>query len=341
MTALVASLPNTLRRLDPAWTLIVLVVLAVALLDPGRTGEVLLFAGRAVVGVAPWLALSILMAAYVTATGADNVIAKAFQGREAVMVILAALLGGLSPFCSCGVIPLIAALLAMGVPLAPVMAFWLASPIMDPTMFILTTGTLGFDFAVAKTIAAVGIGLMGGFGTYLLTHRGLLVSPLRPGIGDGGCGGSKVRDPKPINWRFWSDSERVTKFGDSAMSNTKMLGKWLLLAFLLEALMVAYVPNDFIKSIAGDGSTLTVIAAAVVGIPAYLNGYAALPLVNGLIDAGMAPGAGMAFLVGGGVTSVPAAIAVFALARMPTFLLYIFFALVGAVLSGILWQLVG
>ena len=61
--------------------------------------------------------------------------------------MLAAVVGALSPFCSCGVIPLIAAMLRAGVPLAPVMAFWLASPIMDPEMFVLTAAGVGLGFA--------------------------------------------------------------------------------------------------------------------------------------------------------------------------------------------------
>jgi hypothetical protein len=74
--------------------------------------------------------------------------------------------------------------------------------------------------------------------------------------------------------------------------------------------------------------------------PHYLNGYAALPLVGGLIERGMAPGAAMAFLVAGGVTSIPAAIAVFALARLPVFLAYLAFALIGATAAGIAFGLV-
>ena len=76
-----------------------------------------------------------------------------------------------------------------------------------------------------------------------------------------------------------------------------------------------------------------------MGVPAYLNGYAALPLVSGLIDQGMASGAGLAFLVAGGVTSIPAAIAVWALARWPVFVSYILFSLTGAFLSGIMFQI--
>jgi len=74
-------------------------------------------------------------------------------------------------------------------------------------------------------------------------------------------------------------------------------------------------------------------------VPAYLNGYAALPLVGGLIEQGMAPGAGMAFLVAGGVTSIPAAMAVWALARPPVFGLYIALSLSGAFATGLLFQL--
>lgn len=103
--------------------------------------------------------MSIGIAAWAGATGADNLIAKAFTGAPVLMILLGALAGGLSPFCSCGVIPLIAALLAMGVPLSAVMAFWLASPIMDPSMFFLTAGVLNLEFAIAKTLAALGLGI--------------------------------------------------------------------------------------------------------------------------------------------------------------------------------------
>ncbi|MHA1536790.1 MAG: permease, partial [Alphaproteobacteria bacterium] len=70
---------------------------------------------------------------------------------------------------------------------------------------------------------------------------------------------------------------------------------------------------------------------------AYLNGYAALPLVGGLMEQGMAPGAAMAFLIAGGVTSIPAAIAVYAVARPPVFASYIGFALFGAVAAGLIF----
>jgi uncharacterized membrane protein YraQ (UPF0718 family) len=327
-----------LRRIDRVWLAFAAILAALALAAPDQAAESLRFTLAALVKVAPWIALSVLLAAYAAASGADNLIGKAFQGREAVMVFTAALFGGLSPFCSCGVIPLIAALLAMGVPLAPVMAFWLASPVMDPAMFAMTTGALGFDFAVAKTLAAVGLGLLGGFGVMALGRGGWLSDPLRPGVGNGGCGGAKVRNPKPVVWVFWGERPRIETFGRKALANALFLGKWLALAFLLESLMLAYAPAEAVADLVGGGGIGTIALATLVGVPAYLNGYAALPLVQGLIEQGMAPGAGMAFMVAGGVSSIPAAVAVWALAKKQVFALYLGFAFTGSILAGLLFQ---
>jgi uncharacterized membrane protein YraQ (UPF0718 family) len=231
-------------------------------------------------------------------------------------------------------------MLSMGVPLPAVMAFWLASPIMDPSMFVITAGTLGTGFAVAKTVAAIGIGILSGFGMQALMKTGLFAEPLRAGAGNGGCAGSRIRSPKQVVWKFWLEEDRRSAFLSSASSNLLFLGKWLTLAFVLESVMIAYVPADLVVSALGGTGLLPIITATFIGIPAYLNGYAALPLVNGLIEQGMAPGAGMAFLIGGGVTSIPAAIAVYAIARLPVFIAYLGFAVLGAILSGVLYGLV-
>ncbi|MCL4675751.1 MAG: permease [Pararhodobacter sp.] len=296
------------------------------------------FTVSALSGVAPFLVLSIGIAAYAGATGADGLIARAFTGSPAMMILIAALAGGLSPFCSCGVIPLIAALLAMGVPLSAVMAFWLASPVMDPSMFVLTTGVLGLEFAIAKTLAAVGLGVLGGGVVHALSRTGALDNPLREGVGNGGCGGNRMRMAAPVVWRFWADSARVQRFLREALKTTLFLAKWLTLAFLLESLMLAWLPAEFVARTLGGTGLAPIGLATLVGVPAYLNGYAALPLVGGLLEQGMAPGAGLAFLVAGGVTSLPAAIAVWALVKRPVFLLYLGIALGGSFAIGLMFQ---
>ncbi|MFU8776091.1 MAG: permease [Roseovarius sp.] len=321
------------------WMISALTLIGLAVLDATQARATIFFTTDALISTAPFLVLSIGIAAWATATGADNLIARAFTGAPAVMILLAALAGGLSPFCSCGVIPLIAALLAMGVPLSAVMAFWLASPVMDPSMFVLTTGVLGLEFAIAKTLAAVGLGLMGGWVVHLVGRAGGLSDPLRDGIGNGGCGGAKLRAPKPVVWRFWTDPTRRARFGREALNVTLFLLKWLTLAFILESLMLPFVPAETITQALGRTGIGPILLGTLIGVPAYLNGYAALPLVGGLIGQGMAPGAGLAFLVAGGVTSLPAAIAVWALVKPRVFALYIALSLTGAFAAGLLFQL--
>lgn len=321
------------------WLASAAILAGVALVSPFQAAESAAFAADALLGTAPFLLLSILVAAWAGATEADNLVARAFSGAPLPIIGLAALAGGLSPFCSWGVIPLIAALLSMGVPLSAVMAFWLASPIMDPSMFVLTAGVLGAEFAVAKTAAALGLGAAGGLAVHLLARRGAFAEPLRDGIGHGGCGGSKVRAPKPVAWRFWTDPERRAHFGREARRTALFLAQWLTLAFLFEGLMLAYVPAAAVTGLLGGPGLGPIAVATLVGVPAYLIGYAALPLVGGLIEQGMAPGAGLAFVVAGGVTSPPAALAVWALVRPRVFAASIAPALLGAFASGLLFQL--
>lgn len=173
------SLLNFLWWDHRAWLVSALILGMLALFDSAQAAESAQFAGRALLQTAPFLVLSIGIAAWAGATGADNLIASAFTGSPLLMIVLAALAGAVSPFCSCGVIPSIAALLTMGVPLSAVIAFWLASPIMDPSMFVLTTGVLGAECALAKTVAAVGLGLFGGLVVHLLARGGALLDPLR------------------------------------------------------------------------------------------------------------------------------------------------------------------
>jgi len=333
--------PNIFQQIwrnHRVWLICAVILTLVFVISPGQAAISVGFTLKAFATTGAFLLLSILIAAWAGATGADNLIAKAFTGAPLPMIVFAAIAGGISPFCSCGVIPLIAALLTMGVPLSAVMAFWLASPVMDPSMFILTSGILGLEFAVAKTVAAVGLGIAGGLVVQLLSKGGALSTPLRDGVADRGCGAAKARNDAPVVWRFWHEPQRRDEFVRVAWKTTLFLAQWLTLAFLLESLMLAYIPAETITAFLGGEGLGPIILATLIGVPAYLNGYAALPLVGGLIEQGMAPGAGLAFLVAGGVTSMPAAVAVWALVRVRVFALYIAFALIGALVSGLLFE---
>jgi uncharacterized protein len=330
---------RVLLRRNGAVLAILVVPVVLALADPLQLRQVLASAAGAFLGTLPWLMAAVALIAGLKATGAEALLAGAFEGRESRMILAAALLGGLSPFCSCEVIPFIAALLALGTPLSAAMTFWLASPLMDPAMFLIVAGTLGLPFALAKTAVAVGLGLGGGFAVKALTGRALLADPLRNApVRSCGCGapGSAFAG-RPV-WRFWHEPARRATFAGTAAENLLFLGKWMALAYLCEALMLTYVPAKAIASAVGGSGPGTIVLAALAGVPAYLNGYAAVPLIRALLDQGMSNGAAMAFMIAGGVTCIPAALAVWALVRPGVFAVYLGLAFAGSVAAGLIWQ---
>ncbi|HIF35855.1 MAG TPA: hypothetical protein EYQ71_04275, partial [Candidatus Thioglobus sp.] len=125
----------------------VAIITILAIVSPSQAVNSSIDALDALIRISPFILLSVTVAAYLKATGADQMVANAFQGSPVRAIAVASIFGALSPFCSCGVIPLVAGLLAAGVPIAPVLAFCIASPIMDPEMFILTAAELGIEFA--------------------------------------------------------------------------------------------------------------------------------------------------------------------------------------------------
>lgn len=315
-----------------------LILLALLLIDSANVLPVLDFFGDALLGMSPFFVIAVGLAAYVTASGADGLIAKAFSGSPVSAVVAASLVGALSPFCSCGVIPLVASLLTAGVPLAPVMAFWIASPIMDPEVFILTSVGIGTGFAVGKAAIAVILGLFAGFSILMLQQRGWARDPLKSTLK--GCRATlDLSAPVTVHWQFWKSADRRQQFVTAGLANGWLIGRWLVLAFLLEALMITYIPTDFVETLVGQDNLFAIPLAVLIGIPSYLNSYAAIPLISGLLDLGMSQGAAMAFMTAGAVSSIPAAIAVFGLVKKQIFATYLFLGISGSLVTGLGWQL--
>lgn len=331
-------LRDLLDRLRSAWTLIVLIPLLVLLLDSARFSQVVSIATGALIKTTPYILLAILLIAYLKASSAEKLVARAFEGRENRMIVFAAFLGGLAPFCSCQVIPFIAGLLSLGSPLSAVMAFWLSSPLIDPPILMITAGVLGWEFAVGKALAAVFLGLLGGFGIKLLMASAAIRAPLKSNRIASRCSSTQGLNGQPV-WGFWKEPERRQSFVDEGTRNALFLFKWLTLAYLLEALLLLYVPAESIGAVVGGEGLWPIALGALVGMPAYLNSYAAPPLVAGLMEQGMTAGSAMAFMVAGAISSIPAMTAVWSLVKKQVFIAYLGFGVGGAMIFGLLFSL--
>lgn len=119
------------------------------------------------------------------------------------------------------------------------------------------------------------------------------------------------------------------------VSDSLILGRWLLLAIVLEALIVRYVPSDVVSSILGTDGIFSVLLAGLISVPLYLNGVGAIPVVEGLMNQGMAAGAGVTFLLGGAITTIPAMVAVRSVVKGNVFAFYLGVGLVGSVGIGL------
>lgn len=330
-------------KVSTVWLLVVLLPLAVLAFDPAQFPNIVRTAISALLHTLPYIVVAVLLVAYLKASGAEALVAKAFEGREVRMIGFAALIGGLAPFCSCEVIPFVAGLLAVGAPLSAVMAFWLSSPLVDPANTLITASALGWDFAAAKAVGAVSLGLFGGYVMMGLMRAGAFPDPLKIQEKSSSCCGSSCGaspfDGTPV-WKFWKDDARVETFKREGANNFFFLLKWLSLAYVLEALMLTYVPAQAIASLVGGDGFGSIAIGALVGMPAYLNSYVAPPMVAGLIEQGMSRGAGMAFLMAGAVSCIPAMAAVWSLVKVRVFAAYVVLGLVGAMLTGMVFQAV-
>lgn len=336
--------------------------------------------------VLPFFFISIALSVLINKLEFDGYIRRAFNYNIGLSILLATLVGAFSPFCSCTVIPIVSGLLLSGVPLAPVMAFWIASPTMDPEIFALTVGVLGWPLAVTRLLATLALSLGAGYLTLLLTqtswvswaksliqkqtdnaavccatsasaslpapqmafaeaasipltlHAGSITATA-PAMSGCGC------DPPAavtVSASIWQKLKAVD-WSDATLEMGKeswRIGRWLIVAFLLEALIISYVPQQAIAAVLGQSNPFAVTLATVVGVPLYLSNYSALPIVAGLLSQGMQPGAAIAFLIAGPVTTMPAMTAVWGVVSRRIFFLYLSIGLFGSILVGTVVNLI-
>jgi uncharacterized membrane protein YraQ (UPF0718 family) len=332
------SLIRTVQSLRTSSKMMLAVALAffgaLAFWHPDTMLDVTTFVGGGLLEVAPLVIPGILLAGWIMASGAGDLTALLFQGRTGMTVIAASLVGAVLPVCGITVLPLMAGLLAAGVPLAPVMAFWLASPVTDPAMLGATAATLGWEFAAGKTISAVFLGMTGGMIVGVLSHRTWALSPLRSNFIVGALGQKCAPGNSAFDGAIWRDSDRINIFRDQVWSTTRLILIVLIPAFAAEYFLNTWLQPEAVAQYVGSQNFWAIPLAVLVGGPAYIDGFAALPLTRALLENGMSPGAALSFLVAGGVVSIWGALVIAPVLHLKPFLLFLSVAVLGSMVSG-------
>lgn len=261
-------------------------------------------------------------------------------------VVLAVVTGLISPLCSCGILPIVISLAMMGTPIPPLIALLITSPTMAPDAFLITWRGLGPEWALLKLAGATALGLFGGFVALALERRGWFAGEmirLKPVYREDGSLASayEIGMANGVPVKTMSIVPRASRLRfilDRSLDAALFTGKFLLLAVVLEAIIVTLVPMSWITVLAGQESFLSVLVASLAGLPLPINQIPAVPVVAGLLQRGMDPGAAFAFLMAGPVSSIPATLALWGMFRPRVVIVFLTVSLGGSMILGWLYQ---
>lgn len=220
--------------------------------------------------------------------------------KKGLNSVLGALLGAVTPFCSCSTIPVLVGLFKSGAPFCGAISFLLTSPILNPAILTLMLAFFGVKatavYAVFTFAFAVVMGLalnQAGFAKYV---KNVTVT----GEHSGGAAWETLRGT------FWQKQRQaiILALKDSLGLFKGVFG-FLLLGAGIGAFIYEFVPTGLLANFAGANSLWAVPLAAIVGIPMYIRTETMIPIASILIAKGVAPGVMISLILGGAGASIP------------------------------------
>ncbi len=216
--------------------------------------------------------------------------------------VVAALIGIVTPFCSCSAVPLFIGFVESGVPLGVTFSFLIASPMVNEVAIILLGGMVGWGITAIYIVSGVVIAIIAGIIIGKLRLEGEVesyVTVMVEKIKAAEAAGMTLEDEKQ------TVKERVLSSRDYTLDLLKRITPYVIVAIGIGAIIHGYVPSDFLVTYAGAGNPLAVPIAVAIGVPLYSNAAGIIPLVAVLIDKGIPLGTALAFMMAVTALSVP------------------------------------
>ena len=231
----------------------------------------------------PYLVVGVVLTTLVKLFVSKQWLAKTFGAtRGNLSIIIASLLGVLSPLGSYVVIPLSAALFTAGVPLPVLMALMVSSPLINPNLFFLTTGAMGLEMAAMRLASAFTLGVVAGYATqYMVKKKYIDLDKVLSAGGHQTMGDVEAGAAAITFQLFFYELYRMARY----------VSKYFFLAiFIAAGIKILANPNVVIKVFEGN-TFLSVLISTGAGVPFYVCGGAAIPVVQQLAELGMSQGA--------------------------------------------------
>jgi len=243
--------------------------------------------------------------------------------------VIAALLGIVTPFCSCSAIPLFLGFIQAGVPLGVTFSFLVASPMINEVALVLLLGIFGWKVALIYIVSGLTIAVLSGILIGKMKVENLVESFVyQHSVKDGA-------DLPKLNAK-----KRVAYAADYTLDILNKVWPYILIGIGVGAWIHGYVPADFLAQYAGADKWYAVPLAVLVGIPLYSNAAGVIPLVSALTEKGVAMGTTLAFMMSVTALSLPE----FMILKkvMKTKLILIFAGVVGTgiIFTGLLFNII-
>lgn len=234
--------------------------------------------------------------------------------REYFGNVLAALLGVVTPFCSCSAVPLFIGFVESGVPLGVTFSFLISSPMVNEVALILLYGLFGWKIAAIYIGSGLLIAIVAGF----VIGRLKMERHVQDYVWQMRVGSSEIS-----NLTF---TEKLAYAREYTVGLLKKIWPYVLVGIGIGAFIHGYAPENFLSQYAGKGNPFAVPLAVLVGVPLYSNAAGVIPIVHVLMEKGMAVGTVLAFMMAVTALSLPEAIILSNVLKKP--LLAVFFGTV-------------
>ncbi|GFO68768.1 hypothetical protein GMLC_23470 [Geomonas limicola] len=228
--------------------------------------------------------------------------------------VVAALLGIVTPFCSCSAVPLFIGFLESGVPLGVTFSFLISSPMVNEVALIMLWGMFGWRIALIY----IGTGLIIAVVAGIAIGRLKMERYVQDYVWEMRVGKGEVTTP---TW-----PERLLYAKEYTLGLLKKIWPYVLVGIGIGAFIHGYVPQDFLAKWAGRDNPFAVPLAVALGVPLYSNAAGVIPIVQALTAKGMAMGTVLAFMMAVTALSLPEAVILSNVLKKP--LLVTFFGVV-------------
>ena len=210
--------------------------------------------------------------------------------------IIAALLGTVTPFCSCSSIPLFMGFTSAGLPLGVTFSFLISSPMVDLGSLVLLMSIFGWKVAVIYVVLGLVIAVAGGTLIEKLHLENLVEEFIRSG--------HAIDIPQEeLHFR-----DRIKYAWEQVVATAKKVFPYVLIGVGIGAIIHNWIPEDFIVSILGDNNPLGVIIATSAGVPMYADIFGTIPIAEALLAKGALLGVVLSFMMGVTTLSLPSMI---------------------------------